>query len=142
MRVVGAAGADVGDALREFHCSWVYGDADLVLVRSAVQKWVECHGRKSAHVLVCTHSTVQVEVGMVQDMLEELEVASALLPRLVLPLGLPAMYAPELELELVAAGFGSQFLCPILSEGEIALGVTMTLFCEPMEATVMALVEH
>jgi hypothetical protein len=137
---MGAAGADVGDALRGFRCSWVDDDVDLVLVRSAVQTWVECHGHKSAHFLVYTHLAVHVEVGMVRGMLEELEVASGLLPQLALRLELPAMYVPELE--LVVAWFGLQFLCPILSAGGIALGVTETLFCEPRAATVMALVEH
>lgn len=137
----GAGDADADDALRELRCSWD-GDVGLVLGRLAVQKWVVCHvrGHKSAQFLVCTHWAVHVEVGMVRGRFEGLEVASDLLPRPVLPLGLPAMYAPEHELVVACSGW--RYLCPILSEEETALGVTETLFCEPREATGIVLAEH
>jgi hypothetical protein len=77
---------------------------------------------------------------MVRGMFEELEVASGLLPQLVLPLGPLVTYAPEREFVVACSGW--QYLCPILSEEETALGVTETLFCEPREAMVIVLAEH
>jgi len=118
--VLAGDGADADDALHGLHCSWADGGVELVLVRLAVhvevQKWVVCHvrGHKSAQFLVYIHSAVHVEVGMVQGMFEEPEVASGLLPQPVLPLGPLAMYAPEHELVVACSDW--QYLCSILSE--------------------------